>query len=228
MPRRPTARTSWKPAPWRSRVSTASSPKNAPRRSNTANSAPCSPKRTSKPPASFWKICPHGRTDDRLLSSVYILPVPTKTDHAMRWSVPPCSSCPWVRVQPAQFLAQGFHAPGVDHLVRLAEVIQLLELSVRPVPELGTSPVTDRLVLADLALGVGDGLFRGEGVAPRATRDFAPRIQIHIAQFPALHHEEIAGVDVLVGLYHHVAVAGFVDVVVLLVRGRRVNHGRLP
>src|ERR1035441_324289 len=40
--------------------------------------------------------------------------------------------------------------------------------------------------------------------------DFAPRIQIHIAQFPAALHEEIAGVDVAVVLYHHVAVAGFV------------------
>src|ERR1019366_4258329 len=87
------------------------------------------------------------------------------------------------RVQPAQFLAQGFHALGVDHFVRLAEVIQLLKLPVRPMPELGTSPVTDGLVLADLALGMGDGLLRREGVAPRAARDFAPRVHGHVAQF---------------------------------------------
>src|ERR1039458_7814267 len=87
--------------------------------------------------------------------------------------------CGWVRVQPAQFLAQGLHAFRVDRLVRFAEVIQLVEVAVRAMAELGTSAVTDRLVLAGLALGVADGLLRGEGVEPRAARDFAPRIQIH-------------------------------------------------
>src|ERR1017187_234979 len=115
--------------------------------------------------------------------------------------------CGWVRVQPAQFLAQGLHAFSVDHLVRFAEVIQLVEVAGRAMAELGTAPVTDRLVLADLALGVSDGLLRGEGIAPRAARDFAPRIQIHVAQFPAALHEKIAGVDVAVVLHHHVAVA---------------------
>ena len=76
--------------------------------------------------------------------------------------------------------------------------------------KLGTSSVTNRLVLADLAVGVGDGLLRGEGVAPGAVRDFAPRVQIHVAQFPAALHEKIAGVDVAVVLHHHVAVAGLV------------------
>src|ERR1035437_883686 len=93
--------------------------------------------------------------------------------------------CGWVRVQPAQFLAQGLHAFRVDRLVRFAEVIQLVEVAVRAMAELGTPAVTDRLVLAALARGVADGLLRGEGVAPRAARDFAPRIQIHVAQFPA-------------------------------------------
>src|ERR1019366_1798367 len=114
------------------------------------------------------------------------------------------------RVQPAQFLAQGFHALGVDHFVCLAEVIQLLEPPVRPMPQLGTSPVTDGLVLADLALGMGDGLLRREGVAPRAARDFAPRVHGHVAQFPAALHEKVAGVDVAVVLHHHVAIARLV------------------
>jgi len=80
---------------------------------------------------------------------------------------------------------------------------------MRPVAELGASAVADVLVLADLALGMGQRLLRGETVAAGAARDLGPRVERDVAQLPGGFHEEVAGVDVAVVLHHHVAVACF-------------------
>src|SRR6185503_19601755 len=95
-----------------------------------------------------------------------------------------------------------------DHLVRLAEVVELLEPAVRTVAELGTSAVADRLVRAYLALGVRQRLLGGETVAPRAAGDLRPRVEHHVAQLPRVLDEEIARVHVAVVFHHDVAVAG--------------------
>ena len=108
------------------------------------------------------------------------------------------------------FRPQGPDAAGEDHLVGRAEVVQIFEAAVRAVAELGAAAVADRLVFADLALGMGQRLLGGETVALRAARDLGPGIQIDVAQLPVAFHEEIARVDVAVVLHHHVAVAGFV------------------
>src|ERR1700730_3746630 len=44
---------------------------------------------------------------------------------------------------------------GENHLVRGAEIIEIFEAPIRAVTEFRTSPVTDRLILAHLALGMG-------------------------------------------------------------------------
>ena len=97
-----------------------------------------------------------------------------------------------------------------DHLVRGAEVVQVAEAPLRPVPELGAAAVANRLELTHLAIRVRDRLFGCETVPPRAASDLAPGVEIDVPQLPSALHEEVAGEDIAVILDHDVAVAGFV------------------
>src|SRR5579872_46606 len=81
---------------------------------------------------------------------------------------------------------------------------------MRTVAEFGTSSMADRLVLAYLALRVGDCLLRSEAVTACPAGYFRPGIEHHVAEFPGALDEEIAGVNVAVVLHYDITVAGFV------------------
>ena len=120
-------------------------------------------------------------------------------DRALLVPLPVTCATPPAEVRPA----------GEDHLVRLAEIIEIFEPAVRPVAELRASAVANGLVLARLALGVGQRLVGSEAVTARAARDLGPRVEDDVAEFPGAFDEEVARVDVAVVLHDDVAVAGF-------------------
>src|SRR5438477_1588870 len=110
--------------------------------------------------------------------------------------------------QLAQFSTQWSDAAPVDHLIRLAEIIKVLKLPARTVAQLRASPVTDGLILANLAFRVGQRLLRGKAVAARAAGNFRPRIADDVAQLPRAFHEEVAREYVAVVFHHRIAVTG--------------------
>src|SRR5271157_4780419 len=97
--------------------------------------------------------------------------------------------------QLAHFLLERADAARVDHFIRLAEVIQVVEPSHGAMAELGASAVADGLILADLALGMRQRLLAGEAVAPGAARDLRPGIELDVAELPGAFHEKVARVD---------------------------------
>src|SRR5262249_10305610 len=90
-----------------------------------------------------------------------------------------------------------------------AEVVELLKIPVRAVPELRAAAVTDGLVRAHLALGMKDGLLRGEAVAPRAAGDFAPGIGHDVSEVPVALYEKNARKHVAVIFHDRIAIARF-------------------
>src|ERR1044072_7428942 len=82
---------------------------------------------------------------------------------------------------------------GEHRLIRAAKVIQIFEAAIPVVPVLGTAAVGERLPFASLAQRMSDGLLAREIETLLPARDFGPRIQVDVAQLPALLYEEVAG-----------------------------------
>src|ERR1700690_249592 len=79
-----------------------------------------------------------------------------------------------------------------------------------PSPQMRTSAMTQRPVLANATRRMADPLLGCKVIAQPAPRDIDPRILMNIAQLPIVFDEEIARINVPVVLDHRIAVAGFV------------------
>ena len=111
--------------------------------------------------------------------------------------------------QLCQFSLQGADRTFEDHLVGLAEIVEVFKLAVGAVAKFGAATMTDGLVFAYLAVRVSKGFLFGKAVAAVTAGNLRPGVEVYVAELPAAFDKEVAGENVAVVLDYRVAVAGF-------------------